>query len=96
MKAFVGLKLTEANDRSTYVSLHVSHVDNAVSLKENVMDKNRVEGAAKQVTGSVKEAIGKVTGNKTTQAEGAAEKVAGKVQSKVGEAADAVRDKFKK
>jgi uncharacterized protein YjbJ (UPF0337 family) len=60
------------------------------------MDKNRVEGAAKQVTGSVKEAIGKVTGNKTTQAEGAAERVAGKVQSKVGKAADAVRDIFRK
>ena len=60
------------------------------------MDKNRVEGAAKQVTGSVKEAIGKITGNKMTQAEGTAEKIAGKVQSKVGEAADAVRGKFKK
>ena len=60
------------------------------------MDKNRVEGAVKQVTGSVKEAIGKVTGNKMTQAEGTAEKIAGKVQSKVGEAADAVRNRFKK
>lgn len=65
-------------------------------LKETVMDKNRVEGAAKQVKGSVKEAIGKVTGNRTTQAEGAAEKLAGKVQSKVGEAADAVRDRVKR
>ncbi|MFM0502778.1 CsbD family protein [Paraburkholderia caffeinilytica] len=60
------------------------------------MDKNRVEGAAKQVKGSVKEAIGKVTGNRTTQVEGEAEKLAGKVQSKVGEAADAVRDRVKK
>jgi len=60
------------------------------------MDKNRVEGAARQVTGSVKEAVGKITGNKTTQAKGAAEKFAGKVQSKVGQATDAVRDKFKK
>jgi uncharacterized protein YjbJ (UPF0337 family) len=60
------------------------------------MDKNRVEGAAKQVTGSVKETFGKVTGNKTTEAEGAAEKMVGKVQSKVGQAADAVRDVFKK
>ena len=60
------------------------------------MDKNRVEGAARQVTGSVKEAIGKVTGNKTTQAAGAAERVAGKVQSKIGKAADAVRDIFRR
>lgn len=60
------------------------------------MNKNRVEGAAKQVKGSVKEAIGKVTGNRTAQAEGAAEKMAGKLQSKVGEAADAVRSRLKR
>jgi hypothetical protein len=30
---------------------------------ENAMDKDRIKGAAKQVKGSVKEAIGKVTGN---------------------------------
>jgi uncharacterized protein YjbJ (UPF0337 family) len=63
---------------------------------ETVMDKNRVEGAAKQVKGTVKEAMGKVTGNRTTQAEGAAEKLAGKVQSRIGEAADAVRDRLKR
>ena len=38
------------------------------------MAKDRVEGTAKQVKGSIKEAIGKVTGNIGTQAEGAAEK----------------------
>jgi len=92
MKAFVGLKVVEVDHHATYVQ----QVDSASSLKEDVMDKNRVEGAAKQVTGSVKEAVGKITGNKRTQAEGAAEKFAGKVQSKVGQAADAVRDKFKK
>jgi uncharacterized protein YjbJ (UPF0337 family) len=55
-----------------------------------------MEGAAKQVKGSVKEAMGKVTGNRVTQAEGAAEKLAGRVQSKVGEAADAVRERLKR
>ncbi|MGE8488950.1 MAG: CsbD family protein [Paraburkholderia nemoris] len=59
------------------------------------MDRNRVEGAAKQVKGSVREAIGKVTGNRTTQASGAAEKLTGKVQSKVGKFADAVRARVK-
>jgi uncharacterized protein YbbK (DUF523 family) len=38
------------------------------------MDKDRVEGAAHQVKGAVKEAVGKVTGDAKTQAEGAAEK----------------------
>jgi uncharacterized protein YjbJ (UPF0337 family) len=60
------------------------------------MDKDRIEGGAKQVKGSVKEAIGKVTGNTSTEAEGAAEKTAGKIQSEVGKAKDTVRDTFKK
>jgi uncharacterized protein YjbJ (UPF0337 family) len=57
-----------------------------------MMDKDRVEGVAHQVKGSVKEAAGKLTGDKKTQAEGAAEKAAGKVQNAVGGAKDKVRD----
>lgn len=60
------------------------------------MDKDRIDGAAKQVKGSIKEAIGKVTGDSKTQAEGVAEKAAGKVQSSVGGAKDAARDTLKK
>lgn len=59
------------------------------------MDKDRIEGAKKQVVGSVKEAIGKVTGNERVEAEGTAEKTAGKVQGKIGEAADKLRDALK-
>jgi uncharacterized protein YjbJ (UPF0337 family) len=46
------------------------------------MDKDRIAGSAKQAKGSVKEAIGKVTGDTKTQAEGAAEKAAGKVRTR--------------
>jgi uncharacterized protein YjbJ (UPF0337 family) len=60
------------------------------------MDKNRVEGAAKQLKGSVKEAMGKVTGNRVKQAEGAAERLAGTMQAKLGEAADALRERVKR
>jgi len=56
------------------------------------MDKDRVEGAGHQVKGSVKEAVGKMTGDKKTQASGAAEKAAGKVQSTVGGVKDTVKD----
>jgi uncharacterized protein YjbJ (UPF0337 family) len=56
------------------------------------MDKDRVEGVAHEAKGSVKEAVGKVTGDRKTQAEGAAEKTAGKVQNAVGGAKDAVKD----
>lgn len=55
------------------------------------MDKNRIDGKIKQVKGSVKEALGKVTGDRKTEAEGLAEKAAGKVQEKAGETADAIR-----
>ena len=60
------------------------------------MDKDRIDGAAKQVKGSIKEAVGKVTGYKKTQAEGVAEKAAGKVQNSVGGAKDAARETLKK
>jgi uncharacterized protein YjbJ (UPF0337 family) len=60
-----------------------------------IMDKDRIDGAAKQVKGTIKEAIGKLTGDAKTQAEGAAEKTAGKVQSSVGNAKDAARDVLK-
>jgi len=59
------------------------------------VDKDRVEGLGKKVTGSIKEAIGKVTGDTKTQAEGTAEKTAGTVQNTVGGAKDTVREAVK-
>lgn len=59
------------------------------------MDKDRIAGKAKEVKGTIKEGVGKVTGNEETEAEGKVEKTTGKVQGKVGEAKDAVRDTFK-
>jgi uncharacterized protein YjbJ (UPF0337 family) len=59
------------------------------------MDKDRIEGAANQAKGSIKEAAGKVTGDAKLQAEGAADKAAGKVQNAVGGMKDAVRDASK-
>jgi uncharacterized protein YjbJ (UPF0337 family) len=60
------------------------------------MDKDRIDGAARQVKGSIKEAVGKVTGDSKTQAEGIAEKAAGKLQNSMGGAKDAARDTLKK
>ncbi len=59
------------------------------------MDTNRIEGAVRQAKGSIKEAVGKVTGNVQLQAEGRAEKIAGEVQGKYGETKDAVSRTFK-
>ena len=60
------------------------------------MDKDRIEGAGKQVKGAVKDAAGKVTGDSKMQAEGKADKAEGKVQNTVGGAKDGVRDAVNK
>jgi uncharacterized protein YjbJ (UPF0337 family) len=56
------------------------------------MDKQRIKGAARKVTGNIKEAIGRVTGDRDTEIEGKAEKAEGRVRSAVGHARDAVRE----
>jgi uncharacterized protein YjbJ (UPF0337 family) len=76
----------------TYGALRPDCMDQKETL---VMDKDRVEGAGKQVKGAVKEAVGKVTGDAKTQAEGRADKAEGKVQNAVGGAKDAARDALK-
>ncbi len=60
------------------------------------MHKDEAKGAAKDIKGSVKEGVGKATGNERLQAEGAADRVAGKVQKGVGALKDAARDALKK
>jgi uncharacterized protein YjbJ (UPF0337 family) len=60
------------------------------------MDKDRVEGAAKNIKGKVKEAAGKVTGDAKLKSEGKADQVAGKVQNAFGGTKDAVRDAVRK
>jgi len=56
------------------------------------MDKARITGSATKTKGSVKEAIGKIIGDRKTQAEGSAEKTAGQAQNAVGGIKDTVRD----
>ena len=56
-------------------------------------DHDRVEGAATNMGGKIKEAAGKVTGDEKLKAEGRADQVKGKVQNAVGGVKDALRDK---
>ena len=60
------------------------------------MDKDRIEGSAKQVKGVVKETIGKVVGDAKLESEGKADKAEGKVQNAIGGFKHAVRDAVKK
>lgn len=56
-------------------------------------DHDRIEGAAANMGGKVKEAAGKVTGDEKLKAEGRADQVKGKVQNAVGGMKDAMRDR---
>jgi uncharacterized protein YjbJ (UPF0337 family) len=47
--------------------------------EEDIMDKDRVVGSAKQVKGTVKEAVGKAIGDAKLESEGKADNVEGKV-----------------
>lgn len=55
------------------------------------MGDDRTKGTARQAKGNVKEAAGKVTGNKKLEFEGKTDKAAGSVQKNVGKAKDAAR-----
>ena len=43
------------------------------------MDKNRVDGSNKEVTGAAKETVGKVIGDAKLQSDGKTEKAVGKI-----------------
>jgi uncharacterized protein YjbJ (UPF0337 family) len=58
------------------------------------MDKDRIEGAAKQAKGTVKEAVGKVVGDAKLQGEGKADQAEGKLQNVVGGLKDTLRKAY--
>jgi uncharacterized protein YjbJ (UPF0337 family) len=76
-------------DKEPLGRANVSHIQ---AHKEKKMDKDRIEGAANQAKGAVKDATGKIIGDTKLQAEGKADKLKGKVQNAVGGAKDAMRD----
>ena len=55
-------------------------------------DHDRIEGAAKNLGGNIKEAAGKLTGDEKLKAEGRAEQVEGKIQNAVGGLKDTLRE----
>ena len=57
-----------------------------------MVDKDRIEGAGKQIKGSIKEGVGKVTGDEKLKGEGKADKAEGKIQNTVGGVKDKIRD----
>lgn len=60
------------------------------------MHKDEVKGSAKKMTGTVKDKVGKATGDDAMRAEGKAEKAEGSIQKGIGKAKDAARDALRK
>jgi len=55
------------------------------------MDKEHLKGEAKKAEGHVKEAAGKLTGNRKLEAEGKLKQAEGEIRKKVGDVKDAIR-----
>ncbi len=56
------------------------------------MDEDRMKGAASNIGGKVKDAVGGLTGDTKTQAEGKLDQAVGQAQNAYGSAKDQVRE----
>jgi uncharacterized protein YjbJ (UPF0337 family) len=59
---------------------------------ERAMDREHVKGAADKAKGTIKEAAGKLTGDKELQSEGQIDKAKGDAHNAVGNVKDAARN----
>jgi uncharacterized protein YjbJ (UPF0337 family) len=55
------------------------------------MNNDRIEGAAKQATGALKEAAGKIFGDAKLESDGTAETIEGKIRNALGGIKDALK-----
>jgi uncharacterized protein YjbJ (UPF0337 family) len=56
------------------------------------MDEDRVAGSARNLGGKAQESVGRMTGDRQTEAEGVANQVKGKAQDLYGQARDSAAD----
>lgn len=59
-----------------------------------MVDDDRVEGAARNVGGKVKEGVGKLVGDEKLRREGQVDQVRGRAQNAIGGIKDKARDKL--
>ena len=57
------------------------------------IDKDRTDGSINQAKGSLKEGVGKLTGDSKLESEGKADKLGGKIQNAIGGIKDAIKGK---
>lgn len=56
------------------------------------MTEDRAKGGLDQAKGTIKEKVGKITGDRSTEVSGKVDQVKGKLETKIGEAKDAIHD----
>lgn len=66
---------------------------NVITIEEQDMNKDRIQGSAEQANGKIKETAGKAMGDKRLVQEGKADQIKGKMQNAVGGLKDALRGK---
>ena len=62
-------------------------------LEEDIMDKDRVVGSAKEIKGVIKQMVGKAVGDAKLESKGKADKIGGKVQNAIGGLKDTLKGK---
>jgi uncharacterized protein YjbJ (UPF0337 family) len=72
---------------------HFSRSGVCSKLEDEIMDKDRVVGSAKQVKGAVKQSVGRAVGDAKLESEGQADKVEGKIQNAIGSLRDRLKGK---
>ena len=60
---------------------------------DEIIDKDRVVGSAKQIKGAVKQVVGKAVGDSKLESESKADKIEGKVQNAIGGLKDTLKGK---
>jgi len=59
------------------------------------MNKNQIQGTAKDIAGKVQEEVGKLTGNDDQQIKGLDKQITGKVQESVGDVEELIKAKVR-
>ena len=59
------------------------------------MDKDRIDGAIKELKGAAKIAVGKAVGDAKLQSDGKVDSAVGKIQNAIGGANDTIREASK-
>jgi uncharacterized protein YjbJ (UPF0337 family) len=63
--------------------------------RNTVMNKEQVNGTAKDIVGKVQEEVGKITDNKEQQVEGLNKQISGKAEKTLGDVKEVIKDAIK-